>query len=123
MKNEIKHMAHSTYRCEHHKVFKGWENEKGKIVSTDKTYTFTVTGEITLNAVYNNVSVAKKGLSGGAIAGIAVGSTAVAGFGGFSVFWFAIKKKIFCRFTFRNKNVVYKKVITKKATHKGAVNT
>lgn len=95
MKNEIKHMAHSTYRCEHHKVFKGWENEKGKIVSTDKTYTFTVTGEITLNAVYNNVSVAKKGLSGGAIAGIAVGSTAVAGFGGFSVFWFAIKKKSF----------------------------
>ncbi len=77
------------------KVFKGWENEKGKIVSTDKTYTFTVTGEITLNAVYNDVSVAKKGLSGGAVAGIAVGSTAVAGLGGFSVFWFAIKKKSF----------------------------
>ena len=71
------------------------ENEKGKIVSTDKTYTFTVTGEITLNAVYNDVSVAKKGLSGGAVAGIATGSTAVAGLGGFSVFWFAIKKKSF----------------------------
>ncbi len=37
----------------------------------------------------------KDGLSGGAIAGIAVGSTAVAGLGGFSVFWFAIKKKSF----------------------------
>ncbi len=35
----------------------------------------------------------KPGLSGGAIAGIAVGSTAVAGVGGFSLFWFVIKKK------------------------------
>ena len=33
------------------------------------------------------------GLSGGAIAGIAVGSTATAGLGGFSLFWFVIKKK------------------------------
>ena len=31
----------------------------------------------------------------GAIAGIAVGSVAVAGVGGFSVFWFVIKKKKF----------------------------
>lgn len=37
----------------------------------------------------------KTGLSGGAIAGIAVGSVAVAGVGGFSVFWFVIKKKKF----------------------------
>lgn len=37
----------------------------------------------------------KTGLSGGAIAGIAVGSVAVAGIGGFSVFWFVIKKKKF----------------------------
>ena len=35
------------------------------------------------------------GLSGGAIAGIAVGSTAVVGVGGFSLFWFVIKKKKF----------------------------
>lgn len=33
------------------------------------------------------------GLSGGAIAGIAVGSTAVVGIGGFSLIWFVIKKK------------------------------
>ena len=33
------------------------------------------------------------GLSGGAITGIAVGSTAVAGGGGFSLFWFVIKRK------------------------------
>lgn len=37
----------------------------------------------------------KTGLSGGAIVGIAVGSVAVAGVGGFSVFWFVIKKKKF----------------------------
>ena len=35
------------------------------------------------------------GLSGGAIAGIVVGSVAVVGVGGFSVVWFAIKKKSF----------------------------
>lgn len=33
------------------------------------------------------------GMSGGAIAGIATGSVAVAGAGGFSLFWFVIKKK------------------------------
>ena len=37
--------------------------------------------------------LSKPGLSGGAIAGITVGSTAVVGFGGFSLFWFVIKKK------------------------------
>ena len=37
----------------------------------------------------------KTGLSGGAIAGIAVGSVAVAGLGGFSLLWFVIKKKSF----------------------------
>lgn len=35
------------------------------------------------------------GLSGGAIAGIVAGSVVVAGFGGFSIFWFVIKKKSF----------------------------
>ena len=38
-------------------------------------------------------SLLKDGLSGGAIAGIAVGSTATLGLGGFSLFWFVIKKK------------------------------
>ncbi len=38
---------------------------------------------------------ASKGLSGGTIAGIVVGSVAVAGIGGFAIFWFAIKKKSF----------------------------
>lgn len=40
-------------------------------------------------------ALASDGLSGGAIAGIAVGSTVVAAGGGFSVFWFVIKKKKF----------------------------
>ena len=37
-------------------------------------------------------------LSGGAIAGIAVGSATVAGLDGFSLFWFVIKKKTWADF-------------------------
>ena len=102
------------------KVFKGWKDESGEIVSTKKEYTFTVTGETTLTAVYEDKlpigsdtgdlpgsdtgdngegtltpKPAKKGISGGQVAGIVIGSVAVAGLGGFSVFWFAIKKKTF----------------------------
>lgn len=40
-------------------------------------------------------ALSRDGLSGGAIAGIAVSSTVVAAGGGFSVFWFVIKKKKF----------------------------
>lgn len=86
------------------KEFKGWKDESGKIVSTDKSYTFKVSGEKTLTAVYDDkpsgggeiTPPAKKdGLSGGAIAGIVIGSVAVAGIGGFAIFWFAVKKKTF----------------------------
>ena len=86
------------------KVFKGWKDESGKIVSTDKSYTFKVTGATTLTAVYGDkpsgggeiTPPAKKdGLSGGQIAGIVIGSVAVAGIGGFAIFWFAVKKKTF----------------------------
>lgn len=77
------------------KVFKGWQDASGKIVSTDKSYTFKVTGATTLTAVYEDAPAAKKGLSGGQIAGIVIGSVAVAGLGGFAIFWFAIKKKTF----------------------------
>ena len=76
-------------------MFKGWKDESGKIVSTNKSYTFTVTEATTLTAVYEDAPVAKKGLSGGAIAGIVIGSVAVAGIGGFAIFWFAVKKKTF----------------------------
>ena len=86
------------------KVFKGWKDESGKIVSTEKSYTFTVNGETTLTAVYEDKSsgggeitppAKKDGLSGGQIAGIVIGSVAVAGIGGFAIYWFAIIKKTF----------------------------
>ena len=86
------------------KEFKGWQDENGEIVSTEKSYKFTVSEEKTLTAVYEDKSsgggeitppVKKDGLSGGQIAGIVIGSVAVAGIGGFAVLWFAVKKKTF----------------------------
>ena len=77
------------------KVFKGWKDESGNIVSTDKSYTFTVKEATTLTAVYEDAPVAKEGLSGGAIAGIVIGTLLFAGIGGFAIFWFAVKKKTF----------------------------
>ena len=78
----------------------------GKIFvdGNEKSYKFTVSEGKTLTAVYEDkpsgggeiTPPAKKdGLSGGAIAGIVIGSVAVAGIGGFAVLWFAVKKKTF----------------------------
>lgn len=39
------------------KVFSGWEDEEGTIVSTDNPYTFTVTKDITLTATYDDAMV------------------------------------------------------------------
>ena len=95
------------------KLFKGWKDASGKTVSTEKTYTFKVTGAVTLTAVFEDKPVTpptptptpstpgtnqpepseKEGLSGGAVAGIVIGSVLVAGVGGFSIFWFAVQKK------------------------------
>ena len=86
------------------KVFKCWQDASGEIVSTEKSYKFTVSEEKTLTAVYEDKAsgegeitppAKKDGLSGGAIAGIVIGSVAVAGIGGFAVLWFAVKKKTF----------------------------
>ena len=93
------------------KTFKGWRDASGNIVSTDATYTFTVTGEVSLTAVYEDINAGggeqpsggqpggeqseKTGLSGGQIAGIVIGSVLLAGIGGFAIFWFAVKKKKF----------------------------
>ena len=91
------------------KVFAGWKDESGKIVSTNKSYTFTVTEATTLTAVYEDKAptptpqpgtdtkptTEKQGLSGGAIAGIVIGSVLLAGIGAFAIFWFAVKKKTF----------------------------
>lgn len=86
------------------KVFKGWQDESGKIISTDKSYTFTVTGGMTLTAIYEDVLAVKKGLSSGQITGIVIGSVAVAGIGAFSIFWFAVKKKSFANLGVALKN-------------------
>ncbi len=105
------------------KVFAGWKDESGKTVSAEKSYTFTVTGATTLTAVYEDIAptptpqpgtdtkptTKKQGLSGGAIAGIVIGSVAVAGLGGFSVFWFVIKKKSFADLIAAIKGVFVKK--------------
>ncbi len=86
------------------KEFVGWQDESGEIVSTEKSYKFTVSGEKTLTAVYDDKSsgggeitppAKKDGLSGGQIAGIVIGSVLLAGIGGFAIFWFAVKKKTF----------------------------
>lgn len=86
------------------KEFKCWKDESGKIVSTNKSYTFTVNGETTLTAVYEDKSsgggeitppAKKDGLSGGQIAGIVIGSLAGVGIVGFAIFWFVVKKKSF----------------------------
>ena len=86
------------------KVFKGWKDESGEIVSTQKEYTFNVMEEKNLTAVYDDMPsgggeitppAQKDGLSGGQIAGIVIGTVLIAGIGGFAIFWFAVKKKTF----------------------------
>ena len=91
------------------KVFKGWKDESGNIVGTYTEYTFTVTGETTLTAVYEDAPVAKKGLSGGGIAGIVIGSVAVAGLGGFAIYWFVVRKKTFADLIAAIKGIFKKK--------------
>lgn len=90
------------------KEFVGWQDESGKIVSTQKEYTFEVKDEMVLTAVYQDKAPGggtidgeiapapdKKGLSGGQIAGIVIGSLAGVGIVGFAIFWFVVKKKTF----------------------------
>ena len=83
------------------KKFKGWSIDGGQtIVSEDETYSFSATENVTLTAVYEDIvpgngQPEKTGLSGGAIAGIAVGSVVIVGLGIFLLFWFVIKKKKF----------------------------
>lgn len=90
------------------KEFVGWKDESGKIVSTQKEYTFVVKDEMVLTAVYQGKAPGggtidgeiapapdKKGLSGGQIAGIVIGSLAGVGIVGFAIFWFVVKKKTF----------------------------
>ena len=116
------------------KVFKGWQDASGEIVSAEKSYTFEVTDERVLTAVYEDKTPIgsgtgnesgndpgndpggetppapkKEGLSGGAIAGIVIGSVLVVGLGGFAVFWFVIRKKTWADFMAAVKGVFAKK--------------
>ena len=83
------------------KVFKGWKDASGKIVHTDKTYTFIVTNETILTAVYEDEnsggeitpSTTNNGLSDKAILGIVIGSVMVVGFVVFVILWFTVKRK------------------------------
>ncbi len=90
------------------KEFVGWKDESGNIVSTQKEYTFVVKDGMVLTAVYQDKAPGggtidgeiapapdKKGLSGGQIAGIVIGSLAGVGIVGFAIFWFVVKKKSF----------------------------
>lgn len=90
------------------KEFVGWQDASGNIVSTKKEYTFEVKDEMVLTAVYQDKAPGggtidgeiapapdKKGLSGGQIAGIVIGSVAGVGIVGFAIFWFVVKKKTF----------------------------
>ncbi len=90
------------------KEFKGWQDESGKIISTQKEYTFVVKDGMVLTAVYQDKAPGggtidgeiapapdKNGLSGGQIAGIVIGSLAGVGIVGFAIFWFVVKKKTF----------------------------
>lgn len=90
------------------KEFVGWKDASENIVSTQKEYTFVVKDEMVLTAVYQDKAPGggtidgeiapapdKKGLSGGQIAGIVIGSIAGVGIVGFAIFWFVVKKKTF----------------------------
>lgn len=90
------------------KEFVGWKDARENIVSTQKEYTFEVKDEMVLTAVYQDKAPGggtidgeiapapdKKGLSGGQIAGIVIGSLAGVGIVGFAIFWFVVKKKSF----------------------------
>ena len=69
---------------------------------TDKNHKCDICGATvtagTVDESDEDVNSDGDGLSGGAIAGIAVGSTAVVGIGSFSLIWFVIKKKSWADF-------------------------
>lgn len=73
-------------------TFAGWDKEITDCVGNE-TYTATY-----FIAEIKDSRDENEALSGGTIAGIAVGSTAAVGVGGFSLFWFVIKKKRFLIF-------------------------
>ncbi len=108
-------------------VFDKWVVVSGSVTLADAnnaTTTFVMqSGDVEIKATYKAVGGGednpggeitptpdkKGGLSGGAIAGIVVGSVAVVGIGGFAIFWFAIKKKSFAELIAAIKGLFKKK--------------
>lgn len=86
-------------------VFDKWISTDGVVFAdaSSETTTFTmIEGNVTVTATYKPVVVppgpSSSGLSGGAIAGIVIGSILVAGIAGFALVWFVIKKKTWADF-------------------------
>lgn len=87
------------------KQFKGWAlREDGEVL---KEATCLITENTGFYAIWEDIPE-KKGLPGGAVAGIVIGSIAAAGIGGFAIFWFAIRKKSFADLIAACKNLFKK---------------
>lgn len=98
-----------TFTAPEGKEFDGWMINEVKYNAGAE---ITITGDVTVTAVWKDIPVtpvdpdnpstpdtpAKQGLSGGAIAGIVIGSVIVAAIGGFALVWFVFLKKSWADF-------------------------
>ena len=119
------------------KVFDKWVVESGSVTlanENSETTTFVMpNGEVRIRVTYKDITPAgeddtptggddtptgeentptvteKKGLPGGAIAGIVIGTAMVVSLGGFAIFWFAIRKKSFAELMEAIKSIFKKK--------------
>ena len=105
------------------KVFDKWVVESGSVTlknENSETTTFVMpNSEVKIKATYKDITSSgeddtplvpeEKGLPGGVIVGIVIGSILVASFGGLAIFWFAIKKKSFAELISRIKKSFKKK--------------
>lgn len=100
------------------KEFVKWVVVSGKVTLENEnsaTTTFVMLdGAVEIEATYKDKisggeSVSEGSLSGGAIAGIVIGSVVVVGIGGFAIFWFVVKKNSFAELIAAIKGLFKKK--------------